>query len=526
MEIRQLRFCNIKNACFFAGLSLCLCMAGCSSDDDGNGDTPGGTASPYWSLGTGNPNMPSSGTIVAQYSDAPVGSEISKLVDNDADTKYVTYHSSFDITWNGNSNVAVLAYSLTSAADSPEMDPQSWTLSGSLDNKVWKTIDTQDGQTFSARKEVKTFEVDNGIAYRYYKLSIESNHGGTATQMAEWVLSAATFSGNIDDLMPSATSNTYTALTPMGTQHLNDREATAKDVAWLKDAAEEPANFAGLSWASFPVTSLYPFGEAKPADVNQHVIGDCCACAVMASMAYLFPKFIKTIIKDNGDNTFTVTLYDPKGKEVEVGVSNFFVADGGGKLGAASGKGDQVTWATVLEKALMKWKQVYGGSSDLGGIGTEYVASIFTGNGSSFAFTPGKLSASELQRAVLVSLQQRKLVIGGFTESGKPIDNKYTTVNGHAYSFYLPKDNKYLFTMRNPWGALPLLNGGGYSDGKEDGLLNIEDDGVIPPLIDLRICDPGAAKGYATAGNLEPYTPPAYQPMPMRVASHILRASE
>lgn len=523
MKMKQLIFFNIKKIFFFSVLSLSLSIVGCSSDDDG-GDESGGTTSPYWTLGTGNPNMPSSGTIIAQYSDAPAGSDISKLVDNNADTKYVTYHSSFDITWNGNSNVAVLAYSLTSAVDSPEMDPKSWTLSGSLDNKIWKAIDTQSNQTFSGRKEVKSFEVDNGVSYRYYKLTVQSNNGGTATQIAEWVLSAATFTGNIDDLMPYATGHSFTALTPMGTQHLNDLEATAADIVWLKDASKEPDTFAGLSWSSFPVTSLYPFGDPKPADVNQHAIGDCCACAVMSSIAYLYPKFIKKIIKDNDDNTFAVTLYDPKGKEVEVGVSNSFVADGSGKLGAASGKNDQVTWATVLEKAVIKWKQIYGGSSDIGGIGTEYVSSIFTGNGSSFAFTPGRLAGNELQRAALVSLQQRKIVVGGFTESGKPIDHKYTTVNGHAYSFHPAKDSKYLFAMRNPWGLLPLLNGGGYSDGKEDGLLNIEDDGVIPPLIDLRICDPGAAKGYATAGDLEPYTPPSYSPAPMRVARHILQA--
>lgn len=66
-------------------------------------------------------------------------------------------------------------------------------------------------------------------------------------------------------------------------------------------------------------------------------------------------------------------------------------------------------------------------------------------------------------------------------------------MNFHAYNFLLPPSNKYLFVMRNPWGLLPLISGG-YSDGKEDGLLQIEDDGVIPPIIDLRICSPGAAK--------------------------------
>ena len=49
----------------------------------------------------------------------------------------------------------------------------------------------------------------------------------------------------------------------------------------------------------------------------------CCACAVMASIAYLFPKYIKKMVKENGNNTFTVTLFDPKGKAVEIGAVSY-----------------------------------------------------------------------------------------------------------------------------------------------------------------------------------------------------------
>lgn len=40
----------------------------------------------------------------------------------------------------------------------------------------------------------------------------------------------------------------------------------------------------------------------------------------------------------------------------------------------------------ILEKAMMKWRQVYLGSSNVGGIGTEYVSAIFTGDGESVGF--------------------------------------------------------------------------------------------------------------------------------------------
>ena len=47
-------------------------------------------------------------------------------MDGNVDTKFLTPHASFDITWNGNSNVAVKSYSLTSAADAGASDPASW----------------------------------------------------------------------------------------------------------------------------------------------------------------------------------------------------------------------------------------------------------------------------------------------------------------------------------------------------------------------------------------------------------------
>ncbi len=163
--------------------------------------------------------MPCGGTLWTQYSDAPVGSEVGKLVDNDLDTKYVTYHSNVNINWNGNSSVSVKSYSLTSAADSPEADPKSWTLSGSSDNQKWVVLDTQKDQTFAERKQTKTYAVENEEEYRYYRLSIQSNHGASSTQLAELSLAASAFVGDIDDLMSKSSGSTYSPDNVMGTQH-------------------------------------------------------------------------------------------------------------------------------------------------------------------------------------------------------------------------------------------------------------------------------------------------------------------
>lgn len=507
----------IKNKIHFRGTTLTLFLAlsslmwSCAKDRP---DNPGGGektnyALPYWTLGQGNKNMPNSGMIRTDVSDSPATNGVDKLVDGSLDTYFDTPHSSFTLTWNGNSNVTVKGYTISSSSDAKEYDPSAWVLEGSGNGTSWTTLDTREGIQFASRKEVKKFQFNNSAEYRYYRLRILKNNGGKSTKISEWTLSALTFKGNIDDLLKFSTGFTKSDKTPLGTIHENDKSATADQVEWLKNPAKQPTTFAGASWKGFPITtSIYPYGEPKPADVNQRKVGDCSLCAVSASLAYLFPDFIKSIIKDNGNQTYLVKLYDPMGKAIEVGVDNTFIIDNDGKsLGATAGKQGQVTWATILQKAVIKWMEVFKGNSDITGVGSEYAASIITGSGDSFAFQPGVLYPQDLQRAAMTSLENRKIVIGGFAEKDVVAEGIKKTTTLHAFTFVPPKSDKYLFGMRNPWG---FAAGENSATAKDDGVIYISDDGRIPPMIDLRIIDPGAARGFARAGRLEPYIPPIF----------------
>ena len=76
----------MKSGFLFSILLLSFCAASCSDDDEqGKGRAFFQT---YWALDANNSSMPCGGTLWTQYSDAPVGSEVGKLVDNDLDTKY------------------------------------------------------------------------------------------------------------------------------------------------------------------------------------------------------------------------------------------------------------------------------------------------------------------------------------------------------------------------------------------------------------------------------------------------------
>ena len=150
----------------------------------------------------------------------------------------------------------------------------------------------------------------------------------------------------------------------------------------------------------------------------------------------------------------------------------------------------------------MKWNKIYQVNPDIGGIGSEHVAPLFTGEGNSFAIAPNSLLAEQLNQAVHLSLDERMIVIGGFNKAGLSV-NGPETVTLHAFSFMLTNDPNAMFSMRNPWGNSP--NG----TKTDDGILNIANDGIVPPTIDVRIIYPGAALPYAVK-DLTPYIPPKY----------------
>lgn len=301
---------------------------------------------------------------------------------------------------------------------------------------------------------------------------------------------------DINTILSYSHGDTHSNQTPMGAHFRNAHVATTSELEWLADPAKEPSPIAGLTtWKSMAVT-LYPYTTPQPADVNQHAIGDCSACAVFASLAYIYPDFIKTIIHDNNDGTYIVDMFDPAGKPVKVGVCNTFLVDGSGAIGQVSGKNNVPTWATVLEKAMIKWEEVYK-VDNVEGIGSEFAAPLFTGCGDSFAFTPNTLHASELQQAVMWCLDNGRITIGGFDEANLQCGELYS-VTAHAFTLMYPRSEADLFVMRNPWGISAV-----------DGVLDIPDERRISQAIDIRTIEPGAAAPYKRK-DLGAYTIPKF----------------
>lgn len=297
------------------------------------------------------------------------------------------------------------------------------------------------------------------------------------------------------------------ASNPMG-NHIAGRakRATAEQKEWLEDATKNPAKMCGFTnWQSKTVT-LYPYTNPVPADVNQHAIGDCCFCAVLASFAYHAPDFIKDIITKESTTSYAVKMYDPYGDPITVRVDNKILMTDGGGIAQMTGKNDKITWATILEKAMFKWESVYKVNSsngdDIGGIGTENASPQFTGNGNSFAIDRKKLFNSEMKKVVEWCVENGHVGIGGFGVGDLQCGTE-RSVTGHAFTLMLTSyPDKYLWTMRNPWGQSSTGT-------KVDGQLEIPDTRSIVKTIDFRIVEPGAMAAFIRKDKT-PYTPPTY----------------
>ncbi len=290
------------------------------------------------------------------------------------------------------------------------------------------------------------------------------------------------------------------SITPMGKHFENRHQTTEEDIEWLANPANQPNTVVGNynSWKAKTV-NLYPYGVPKPADVNQHAIGDCCLCAVLASFAYIYPGFIQNIITKETSTRFSVKMYDPQGNPVTVVVDNKFLCDSGGNLAQMTGKNNVCTWATVLEKALMKWQTIYQ-CNGIEGIGTEHAAPPFTGCGDSFAFSPGTLFPDEMSAVVDWALQNGMVSVGGFNK-GDLLCGTLTTVTGHAFTvMYTTQPESYRFSMRNPWGITAC-----------DGVLEIPNKYEILRTMDFRLVYPGAAAPFKEE-NLGGYVLPKFAP--------------
>jgi hypothetical protein len=130
------------------------------------------------------------GTVTSSHPNvAP--EDMTKAFDKDDQTKWLapdTATAWIAYTFAANASRVIVRYTVTSANDVPERDPQDWQLQGSNDGVVWATVDTRSNQTFADRFTTKTYDFTNSTAYRRYRLRITANGGDVHTQLSEVAL--------------------------------------------------------------------------------------------------------------------------------------------------------------------------------------------------------------------------------------------------------------------------------------------------------------------------------------------------
>ncbi len=107
------------------------------------------------------------------------GKGIDLCMDGRADTKWCVANPGTQVVWQVTfpTTKLVKSYTLTSANDVAERDPQSWVLEGSADGETWQRLDHQElGQPFEKRFQARIFEVAHPQACRCYRFAFDTGN--------------------------------------------------------------------------------------------------------------------------------------------------------------------------------------------------------------------------------------------------------------------------------------------------------------------------------------------------------------
>jgi hypothetical protein len=211
-------------------------------------------------------------------------------------------------------------------------------------------------------------------------------------------------------------------------------------------------------------------GDADEVDINdvqQGQVGDCYFVAVLAAIARVNPGFIKSMIKDNGDGTYTVTFHTKQGisgffgsrSDQSVTVDSKFWTDGKGnpvyaKKGDTDAGGKPELWVMIVEKA---WAKLQGSYTDInGGQVSDDAREAVTGKDVEY-IDPTDLSDAELTKKIEAAWAAKRPVI--FWSHGDEKSKKLTkngVVTDHEYALNACGGGK--FTLYNPWGYQHLTD--------------------------------------------------------------------
>jgi len=206
----------------------------------------------------------------------------------------------------------------------------------------------------------------------------------------------------------------------------------------------------------------------SPGDVGQGELGDCYLLSAMAAIARANPDAIKNLIKNNGDGTYDVTIYEDKGwfsKKYQprvVTVSATFPTAGEQQAYAQPTKtieGNAEIWPLLIEKA---YAVAHGGYNKIvGGWGSQAMETL-SGKISEKKRTGSFSSPDDLGKQVKEWLDKGQAVTAAsehfFLPWKKRAQKKAGVIGGHEYSVISVDLSAKTVNLQNPWGFQHLMD--------------------------------------------------------------------
>ena len=198
------------------------------------------------------------GSVTVSNSISPKNEQKDNAFDNQSTTKWLIFQNQGWLQYQPNDGQSrvVNQYTITSANDFPERDPQDWRLLGSNDGNTFVELHKVTGEIFSSRFLSKTYNLDNEVAYKSYRLDVSKNAGAKELQIAELQFNTVNTAVAVDDTFRGSVT-VSDSISPPGEQKDNafDNQSTTK---WLI--------FKNQGWLQ------YQPNDGKARVVNQYAI--------------------------------------------------------------------------------------------------------------------------------------------------------------------------------------------------------------------------------------------------------------
>ncbi|HEY9677842.1 MAG TPA: C2 family cysteine protease [Drouetiella sp.] len=202
-----------------------------------------------------------------------------------------------------------------------------------------------------------------------------------------------------------------------------------------------------------------PTNSINPDAVHQGELGDCYFMSSLASLAKSNPQSIQNMIKDNGNNTYTVTFPGDPDHPVNIDKPS---QEEISKYG--HGDSEHGNWVSVIEKAHRKYT-----GRDTSDEGDDPINAIklLTKQGSGtvddkltgYVFGVGRTSEDNVAKDLKNATQDNRVIVASSGRDDKPAtflganNEPENVVANHAYSVVGFDEKTNTVKLRNPWGS-------------------------------------------------------------------------